>query len=218
MVDIKNTLKAAFVGCKAWSRQLWKAYVLLAVAAAVLVYALMRISASTLMPIWAFGLGVKDWELILSIIGLDVVWSIVLVVALVATIVASVFAHKAMKAFVRGFDKKELGRSRRNVLAAYAVLMLLGTVAVAFLPTVVLFVSYVAAALSGMMYDEVASPAWVHIATLLCTAVGVLLCEVVATFVRLCYREIPAAAPTAEVAEDAEMSDSAATQVAAVEA
>lgn len=192
MKDIKITLKATADHCRQWGKMLWRHYLLLAALAAIFIYAFTRVCATTLLPLWILRSETSDWDLILAVVGLDILWVSVCIIALAATGVASVMAHRRMKALVTTFDRKELGRSHRGVLTAIVVLLLTGTAMVAFLPTVALALSYNAAALSGMMLDDVATPAWLHPALLATTMVAVLCCEIAATVARLCYRTIPA--------------------------
>lgn len=207
MKDIKITLKAVLANWLPWGKALLRPYLLLAAVAAVFVYALMRVCASTLMPIWILRSETSDWDLILAIVGLDLAWAIVFGVSLVAVVACSVLAHKQMRVFVAAFARKEMGRSHRNVLTAIVLLLLVGSVLVAFMPTTALFVSYNVAALSGMMLDAVAAPGWLHPAVLVFTMVGVLFCEIIATFARLCYRDILLS--TKEPENELETSDAA---------
>lgn len=190
MKDIKNTLKGTLGHYKTWVKILWKHYLLLAVVAAVAAFAFWQICRSTLLPLAIYCQETDDWGLIFSILGIDVLWLTIFILGLVATVVCSVLAHKAMKRVVQGFEKKELGTSRRNLLLTEGVIIMLGIIIVTFLPVAVLFASGLAASMSGLMLDNVPTPAWANIAFVLCTALAVFVCEVFMTFVRLLFREI----------------------------
>lgn len=191
MKDIKLTLKSIFANWLPWGKMLWKPYLLFAAAASFFVYAFMRVSASALLPMAMLWSEIHDWGIVFAIVGLDILWSVLCLLSLVAAVVASVKAHLQMRNFIAQFTRREMSRSHRNVLIVNVVLITIGSIMVALLPMVALFVSYVVAALSGMMLDEVATPSWLHAAMLLCTFIGVLFCELVLTFVRLCYCELP---------------------------
>lgn len=215
MKDLKLTLKAAFANWLPWSKTLWKSYLLLAAVVSLFVYASMRVTATTLLPIAMFWSEIHDWILVLAIVGLGAVWDAVSLLMLVAALVVSVKTHRRMRAFVTQYRRREMGRSHRNVLTVNVVLLTLGSMIVALLPTVVLFVSYNVAALSGMMLDEVATPTWLHTAVLICTFVGVLFCEIVLTFARLCYREVSIPDNTPENESETSLSADLAAAVSA---
>lgn len=198
MKDIKITLKAVIEHWRTWQGKCWKTYVALAALASVVAYAFMRVCGETLLPLWVFRAETDNWDLILALVGINVFWTVVLVVSVLVLPFVSIKAHRTMKCLIGSYEKKELGKSRRNVLAAYAVVTMIATISVAVLPSVVVFISYIASCYSGMLLDEVATPIWAHTAIIVCTFLGILFCEVAATIVRLFYKEIPLATNNVE--------------------
>lgn len=198
MKDIKITLKAVVEHWRTWQGKCWKTYVALAALVSVVAYSFMRVCGETLLPLWVFRLETEDWNLILALVEINLFWTVVLVVSVLVLPFASIKAHRAMKCLVSSYEKKELGKSRRNVLTAYAVVTMIATILVAVLPSVVVFISYIASCRSGMLLDEVATPMWAHTAIIICTFFGILFCEIAATIVRLFYKEIPLATKNVE--------------------
>lgn len=190
MKDIKSTVKAMIAHWQTWTKELWKHYLLFAAMVTVFAYSFMRVCATTLMPIALLWSETHNWDFILAIVGLDIVWVTVCLLSAIAMAGASVVAHRQMKRVVGKYEKREMSKSHRNVLTCNVLMLFLGSVMIALLPASVVFVSYNAAALSGMMLDSVPTPTWVHASMFSSTFAGILFCEIMATFSRLCYRDI----------------------------
>ncbi|GEM_PF-5119170 len=218
MKDIKLTLKACTKHYKAWTKVLWKPYLALAFAAAILLYGIYCLSRETLLPLWLLGKENLSWEVIRAIVGIGVVTIIILLVGLIATGITSVWAHKKMRAVVgyerklksgesrliSGYEKRDLTGRRRRVLTMETVLIMIAAALVGFLPVIVLFISGLAAMYSGMMLDEVPTPAWVMWCFVICAFFGTLLCEIAMTFCRLCFRDVPVGPVVSDVSVDPE--------------
>lgn len=202
MKDLKITLKAAKRLWKEWCRVLWKPYLLLALTATLLVVALLMVGRETLLPLWIYSHETSDWDLILRLVGIDVAWTVVCFVAFVATVWSSVVAHRAMRMKVSAFPSKDLGRGHRNRLLAMSFLLMGTALLVGFLPSLVLCLSVLAGSRSGLMLDAVPTPTWAWVALVVCTALGMLLCEVAMTFVRLMFHDVPATDPATQTEEE----------------
>lgn len=207
MKDVKYTLKAIVKhseGTKAvwksWLRRLWRPYVLLALSSAVCAYAFVAIACDTLLPVYIYGRSVGNFSHVLGIVGFNAIWLTVFVITLALAIFASIKAHKAMRRVVGKYEKRELGRNRKNLLIVENCFIVCGTMLVAGIPVLTLFLSALAAARSGMLVEKVATPTWVTVAFIGCAVMGMLLLEEVLTFARLTFREIsPITTPSTEV-------------------
>ena len=210
MKQIKYTLKACAQHWREWSKMLCRDYLLLALAATVVMVALLVIGRDTLLPLWICGNELGDWQLVLSVVPLNIVWLVVLVAGLSALGYSLVRGHLAMRRFVRQYAPLEMGRQQRAALVTLLVMLMLLFVVVLWLPAVTLTLSTLAAAYSGMMQDAIPTPVWMWVAFVACGLAAVLLCEVLMTFCRLCFRVVPekeTAAATVESAEEAADSD-----------
>lgn len=193
MKDVKSTLRAIVKhekGTKApWramSRRLWRTYTLLAVAVAALASSVRTFCCTIVVPMTGFrgcdgtiAYSTAEQVMLYGITG----------VCLIAAVGASVLAHKAMRNVVTGYPEKTMSTKRRNMLRLVNTLLVIGTLTVAFLPALTVFISAITAS-SIATPDTPAIPTWGHIAFCLTTFFGMLAVEAILTFVRLTFREI----------------------------
>lgn len=200
MKDFKKTIKAltersevAKPLWRRWIKLLWKDFVFLAVLVATAAYALLKISCDTILPVLIYGREVGDVSLVLSLVGVDMLWLAVFVLAVALAGYMAYRSHKAMAGVLNRYSRLDMNKNRRNLLLTENTLLFIAACVVGGLPAVVLFASSLAAALSGMALDDVVTPRWVAVAFWLCSALAIMLLQVVATFVRgtFCNLEFP---------------------------
>lgn len=197
MKDIKRALKALAVAengrkplWRVWTRRLWRPYVSLAVAVSVTAWAFFAVMYETLVPVYYYGTLTHEWRRAFGAVGISGVWAAVLVVALVASVVLSIVAHRAMRKVVMAFPRQEMGRNRR-VLLTVETLTLVGVVlSVMLLPLLVIFTSGVAASRSAMIAEPTATPLWVPISVACITLAAVLVAEAAMTIARAARRAV----------------------------
>lgn len=202
MKQIKYTLKVCAQHWREWGKLLWRDYLMLAVATAVVLVASVVVGRDTLLPLWIVGQELGDWQFALSVVPLSPVWLAVLVVGVVAMAWGMIRAHRAMRRVVGLFDPMQAGRQQKAAIVTLLVMLMTLLVVVLWLPTVTLSLSAMAAAYSGLMQDAVATPAWMWVAYVPCGAMAMMLCEVAMTFCRLCLRRVPEKMTASDAIED----------------
>lgn len=190
MNDIKYTLKG--ITCRQnraktplsyMIRKTWKDYVLLAAMATI---------AATAFLLMA-GTGFSD-----SNFGFISIFA----VAVVATLFASVRAHRSMLSVILTYEKRELGTRRRNVVLVEMVALSAVTLSVAVLPPFVIFLSTISAAHDVINVAMPPIPLWETTAFILTTFTSMLFVESILTFARLCFRECSPSAATNNLEND----------------
>lgn len=209
MKQLKITLKMCAQHWREWCKALYRDYLLLALTATLMLVAVLLLSRDTLLPLWVVGHELGDWQLTLSLIPVNVVWVVVLIVALVAMVWSMIRAHRAMRCVVGQFSPVSLGRQQKAAVITLLVMLMIPVLLTLWLPTVTLMLSALAAAYSGMMQDAVPTPVWMWMAFVPCGIMAVTLCEVAMTFCRLCLRTIPEKDVAASVANSEEALPSA---------
>lgn len=197
MKDLKYTLKELVKhekGTKSLSKRmlkaLWRDFVVLAVAVSVLAYAVLRVSTQIAIPMRGLSLADAGQFDFTASLAENVVLSVLLIAAAVLAVFASIRAHRTMRAFVGGFERKDMGRERRNLLLVENTFIVLAILLVAALPAFVLFASAIASACSAETADAIAVPMWAISAFCVTAFVGMLMVEAVLTVVRLTFREL----------------------------
>lgn len=197
MKDLKKAIKALTERSEVvkplwrqWLKPLWKNFVLLAAFVATAALALMKVSCDTILPVWIYGREVGDVSLVFGLVGIDMMWLTVFVLAVVLAGYMAYRSHKAMAGVLDRYSRLDMTKNRRNLLLTENTLLLIAACIVGGLPVVVLFASSLAAALSGMALDDVVTPRWVPVAFWSCCALAVILLQVVATFVRGTFRKL----------------------------
>lgn len=198
MKDLKYTLKRSVQhakGTKAlwkmWTARLWRKFLLLAVTAALCATALLYVSADVLQPVMADG---ARWADVMTARG--IAWTIALVLSAPVAVWASVVAHRAMKKVVGQYARNDMSQGRRRLLMAEAAAIVITACWVAALPVIVVFVSALAARQSAMAADVVVTPMWVPTCYFLAALLGMLTVEIVLTFVRMAFRQLPETIPS----------------------
>lgn len=204
MKDIKNTLRALVTSpatsdegptetLPLWrnvARRTWRSYLIPPLGGAICAYGFLQACCRTLVPLYVYSGEGRDWRRVLAAVGVDYVALVLLVMGGAVAVYGAWRAHGSMKAVVGTRVRHDMGANRRNLLIAENALLLLAALWVGVLPVVVIFASALAAARSGMMGEDVATPLWASAGVGVATFLALLLLEVVMTFARLTFREL----------------------------